>query len=90
MGRTKGSKNKRAIVNEIREVEANDQIENLKISSPSFTLALGFRHLGAGSPFAGLWQMSVIESDGTERVVMDATSKASIINMASNAIAKCL
>lgn len=55
-----------------------------------FTLMLGIRHLDKGDKFPGLWQLCVVESDGTEKVLIDATSKGSIINMVQNEIARCV
>lgn len=87
MGWQKGLKRKK-----VEELRANDLIEDgstVTVTQP-FSLVLGIRHWGASSKFPNLWQLVTIERDGTEREIIDATSRASVINMAHLAIGKCL
>lgn len=90
MSRPKGSKNKRALVDQVRQQDQVEELNQVKVGSSPFNLLLGIRHLGADSKFHGLWQLSTIDRDGVERVIIDATSHGSVITLAQQAIAKCL
>ncbi len=89
MGRPKGSKNKRVEV-----AQTFGTASTVTLDRPEFNqacdLILGVRHLGSESKFPGLWQLVRIEQDGTEKILIDASSKMSILNIARLEIGRCI
>lgn len=69
--------------------------ENVSVSMPGVEskvpcdIVLGVRHLGSESKFPGLWQLVRIEN-GTERILIDASTKMSVLNVARLEIGRCI
>lgn len=56
----------------------------------NYALILGIRRIKEG-PFKGLWELTELNGSGSvERVISDANTKASIINLAARAIGATL
>lgn len=97
MGRLKGSRNKKRIdVECLHAIEASEEVTTATLNSSSveikteasLDLVLGIRRLKEGR-FHGLWQIVEIK-DGVETILIDATSKASVMNVARTEIARCV
>lgn len=58
------------------------------VEKSPYTLILGFRRIREGS-FAGLWELTELSGDvSVKRVVMDASTRASAIALATREILK--
>lgn len=58
------------------------------IEKSPYALILGFRRIKEG-PFSGLWELTKLSGEvSVDRVVMDASTRASIIALATNEILK--
>lgn len=70
--------------------EGNVSVSNPEVeASVPCDIVLGVRHLGAGSKFPGLWQLVKIEN-GVEKVLIDASTKMSVLNVARLEIGRCV
>lgn len=87
MGWPKGMKRKK--VEEMRRNDFDISTSHVTVTRP-FSLLLGVRHLGQSDKFPGLWGLCIVNPDGSETEIIDATTKASVINQAGIAISKCI
>lgn len=63
--------------------------EKPKEKSP-YSLILGLRRIHEG-PFSGLWELTQLEGDvSVKRVIMDASTRGSVIGMAATEMQKAL
>lgn len=61
--------------------------KTVEVPAPAYDLVMLVRHIHSGS-FAGLWELRVANPDGTTKIIVDASTRQSVINKASELIAR--
>jgi hypothetical protein len=81
-------------VNDLAELVGDEQkpteVVDTVDDAPVYNLILGLRRIKAG-PFAGLWELTELTGEvSVKRVVMDASTRASVIALATREIGKAV
>lgn len=92
MGRPVGSRNKIGPGNSaygglMKEVLTNPPEIADRRSTPRYDLILCIRAFRDGR-FKGLWELSRVDNDGKRFIIVDATSRQSVVNMVNRQIMK--